>query len=60
MRYTVSSIVMIRQRGQLTIPYEIRKDITWLRENSVITLTVKADEEIIIRPYVPEKVKNTD
>lgn len=45
--------VIIRQRGQLTIPIRIRKRCKWLTPGSVVTLIVEGTDHIIIRPYKP-------
>ncbi len=55
-----TSTAIIRQRGQLTIPDDIRDKVSWLDDNSVVTVTAKRDEEISIRPYGSAVVKKVD
>lgn len=51
-------IITIRQRGQITIPKNIRDEISWLSKDSAIAVKV-ADEEICISPY-KESAKPVD
>ena len=46
----MSNTVTIRQRGQLTIPDEIRQQLVWLETGSVVNL-VAEHQEVKIRPY---------
>lgn len=47
----MSTIAIIRQRGQLTIPDSIRGKMEWVTPGAVVSLaTVKANE-IVIRPH---------
>lgn len=50
MNITASTIV--RDRGQITLPYSIRENSSWLAVNSPIQITAYLDE-ITIRP--PQK-----
>ncbi len=52
----VQTTVVIRDRGQLTIPDKIRKSINWMAPSSVVTVTTDKPDEIIIQPYNPKKV----
>lgn len=48
----LQTTAVIRQRGQLTIPDQIRKHCQWLIPGSVVTLTATANkEQLVIRPY---------
>ncbi len=40
----------IRQRGQLTIPDQVRQKFSWLKENAVVTIFASPMGEIIIKP----------
>lgn len=51
MNNQILSNAIIRQRGQLTIPDNIRQDIDWLDKNSVITIVKSGAREIKITPY---------
>ncbi|OGG02948.1 hypothetical protein A2W14_02105 [Candidatus Gottesmanbacteria bacterium RBG_16_37_8] len=42
--------VTVRQRGQLTIPDNIRESISWLKTGSPISMIVSEDE-IKIKPF---------
>ncbi|MEK7611684.1 MAG: AbrB/MazE/SpoVT family DNA-binding domain-containing protein [Patescibacteria group bacterium] len=42
----------IRQRGQLTIPDEIREQLAWLKPNDVVEIETKDSREIIVKPYL--------
>lgn len=52
---TLQSVSIIRNRGQLTIPDEIRKAIKWIVPLSAVSITVKNADEITIRPHTHEK-----
>ena len=48
----IQSTATIRQRGQLTLPDEIREKIAWLSEGSaVIIATSYSKDEIRVTPY---------
>lgn len=51
MNTQIQTTSIIRQRGQLTIPKEIRKKVSWLVPGSVVTMTQMKPDEIIVRPY---------
>ena len=55
MNYTA----VIRQRGQLTIPDQVREMLVWLRPGSVVGLEID-EEEIKIKPYTKSKAKGYD
>ncbi len=42
---------MIRQRGQLTIPDEIRELHPWLAPNSVVTISPVSAEAVVVKPF---------
>lgn len=52
----VQTTVVIRNRGQLTIPDKIRKSVNWMAPSSVVTISAQNPDEIIIQPYNPKKV----
>ena len=43
--------VIIRERGQLTIPDSIRKIIDWISPMSAVTISIVKPDEIVIRPH---------
>lgn len=46
----MTTTATIRQRGQLTIPDQIRQKFSWLKENTVVTIVASPTGEIIIKP----------
>lgn len=49
----------IRERGQLTIPDEVRQIYDWATPGSVVTISAQKPSEIVIRPYSPSQ-QNVD
>lgn len=49
------STATIRQRGQLTIPDEIRERLSWVNINEAVRIKTEGDNKIIIEPYEREK-----
>lgn len=47
----MKTVSIIRDRGQLTIPDEIRKMVTWVTPQSAVSISVVKSDEIIIRPH---------
>ncbi len=47
----MKNVVIIRDRGQLTIPDAIRKSVSWATPFSAVSITVTKPEEIVIRPH---------
>lgn len=47
----ISSTAIIRQRGQLTIPDSIRDALSWLKTDTVVAITPKSPDELVITPY---------
>ena len=47
----MKSVVIIRDRGQLTIPDTIRKAVSWVTPMSAVTISVVKPDEIVIRPH---------
>lgn len=41
----------IRQRGQLTIPDEIREQLPWLETDSIVGIEMKGLQEVVVRPF---------
>ncbi|MBI2443349.1 MAG: hypothetical protein HYV40_05610 [Candidatus Levybacteria bacterium] len=54
----MKSVVVIRDRGQLTIPDTIRKAVSWVTPMSAVTISVTKPDEITIKPN--EKIINWD
>lgn len=51
--------VIIRQRGQLTLPDAIREKINWLTPGSVITIDTEANK-VVLSPYSTRKTVDWD
>jgi bifunctional DNA-binding transcriptional regulator/antitoxin component of YhaV-PrlF toxin-antitoxin module len=47
----MKNVVIIRDRGQLTIPDNIRKSISWVNPMSAVSISVVKADEIVIRPH---------
>ena len=43
--------VVVRDRGQLTIPDGIRKAASWVAPLSAVTISMVRPDEIVIRPH---------
>lgn len=43
--------VLIRERGQLTIPDIIRKSLAWVAAGSAVTITSTKADELVIKPH---------
>ncbi len=54
----IQSTVIIRDRGQLTIPEKMREVLRWSSTNSVVTLTTTSKNELVIKPYGSKKQVN--
>lgn len=52
----LQTTIVIRDRGQVTIPEKIRKSINWLTPSSVVTISAQQPDEITIQPYNPKKI----
>ena len=53
----IQTTAIIRNRGQLTIPDVIRRAFDWMKTESVVRIIYRSPQEIVITPYVQEKVK---
>jgi len=47
----MTTIGIIRDRGQLTIPESVRKVARWTGTSSVVSFSVESPQEIIITPH---------
>lgn len=47
---TMQTTLVVRERGQLTIPDKIRKALVWLRPYAVVKLFLRGDE-VILKEY---------
>lgn len=47
----MKNLVIIRDRGQLTIPDSIRKMVSWVNPMSAVTISIVKPDEILIKPH---------
>ena len=47
----MKNVVIIRDRGQLTIPDSIRKAVSWVTPQSAVSISVVRPDEIVIKPH---------
>lgn len=53
--------VIIRQRGQFTLPDAIREKINWLTPGSVVTINAEANKnKVVLSPYSARKTLDWD
>lgn len=55
---TIQGTAIIRDRGQLTIPEKIREVLKWSSSNSVVSIAVVSQNELVIKPYEVQKQIN--
>lgn len=48
----MQTISIIRERGQLTIPDSIRRNVSWAKPLSAVSISILKPNEIVIRPHV--------
>lgn len=60
MNTTYTSTAIIRQRGQLTIPDELRQKLDWLTEGSVVSVSTDLTNTVKITPYTKHEEKKID
>lgn len=48
-------IATVRQRGQLTIPDEIRSQLLWINAHKAVRIRMESTKRIVIEPYREEK-----
>ena len=53
----IQTTAIIRDRGQLTIPDKIRKNLKWPSNNTVVSITADINKKIVIEPYEENKKK---
>lgn len=54
----IQTTAIIRDRWQITIPDEIRKILSWVKPDSVVSVGVTAKKELVIKPYIQEQKLN--
>lgn len=56
----MKAVSIIRNRGQLTIPDEIRRAVSWATPLSAVSISVVKPDEIVIRPHQHQKKVDWD
>ena len=56
----MKNVIIIRSRGQLTIPDPIRKAVSWANPSSAVSISVVKPDEIVIRPHHYQKAVDWD
>ena len=56
----MKTVSIIRDRGQLTIPNEIRRTVGWIVPMSAVSISVVKPDEIVIRPHQYQKPVDWD
>lgn len=44
-------VVIVRNRGQITIPDSIRKTVSWINPMSAISISIVKPDEIVMKPH---------
>ncbi len=47
----MKNVVIVRNRGQITIPGSIRKAVGWVNPMSAVSISVVKPDEIIMKPH---------
>lgn len=47
----MKTVVIVRNRGQITIPDPIRKTVGWANPMSAISISVVRPDEIVLKPH---------
>jgi len=47
----MKDVVIVRNRGQITIPDSIRKAIGWVNPMSAVSISVVKPDEIVLKPH---------
>lgn len=45
-------VVIVRNRGQITIPDSIRKSVSWVSPMSAVSISVVKPDEIVLKPQM--------
>ena len=46
------NVVIVRNRGQITIPNSIRKSVEWVNPMSAVSISVVKPDEIVLKPQI--------
>ena len=57
MSQQIQETVIIRNRGQVTLPESIRRSRHWATPQSVVTISTDKPDEIVIRPHSLRQTK---
>ncbi len=47
----MKNVVIVRNRGQITIPDPIRKTVGWVNPMSAVSISVTKPDEIVLKPH---------
>jgi len=51
----MKDVVIVRNRGQITIPDSIRKEVGWVNPKSAVSISVVKSDEIVMKPHQYKK-----
>lgn len=51
---------VLRQRGQFTIPDQVREFLEWLVPNAIISITVRKNKTMTLGPYIKDVTSAVD
>jgi len=49
----MNSTIILRDRGQLTLPEAIRKTLPWLTRSTALTVSVENPQKLVLTPLQP-------
>lgn len=50
----MKNISIVRDRGQLTVPDNIRKQLSWINPDNAVVFTIVKPDEVVIKPHKVE------
>ncbi len=56
----MKNVVVVRNRGQITIPDSIRKAVGWVSPMSAVSISVVKPDEIVMKPHQYQKEVDWD
>lgn len=51
----MKDVIIVRNRGQITIPDSIRKTVGWMNPKSAVSISVLKPDEIVMKPHQYQK-----
>lgn len=52
----IHTTATIRNRGQVTIPDKIREILSWVKPNSVVSIYINPQKELVFSPFKPKEI----